>query len=350
MEILASSDGEYHIKLTIRNKVDNFIWDLVAVYGAAQDAFKADFLRELVNLAKDNPHPIIIGGDFNLLRFRHEKSKGPFNEHWPFLFNAVIDSLDLREVAMTGRQFTWANSLPDPTYEKLDRVLMDTEWEDKYPMVSVRALERIEKLSDHASILLTTGTPKSPLKRPFKFELGWLQRDGFHDMVRRVWERPVAGNNPILRWNNKIRAMRKHLSGWARHVTGILKKEKLRLSTTIDSLEALAEVRPLSAQEIELKSQSNAQIASLLREEELKWYQRSKAQFILEGDSNTRYFHGIANGRHRKKRIHSLVQDDERIEGHEQLKAYITNYYKNLFGEPEVSTFSLEETQTDDIP
>jgi hypothetical protein len=44
-------------------------------------------------------------------------------------------------------------------------------------------------------------------------------------------------------------------------------------------------------EEIELKSQSNADIAKLPREEELKWYQRSKAQFILEGDSNTRYFH-----------------------------------------------------------
>jgi hypothetical protein len=79
------------------------------------------------------------------------------------------------------------------------------------------------------------------------------------------------------------------------------------LSSVIDDLEALAKVRPLSTQEIELKSQSNAQIAGLLREEELKWYQRSKAQFILEGDSNMRYFHGVANGRHRKKCIHSLV-------------------------------------------
>jgi hypothetical protein len=57
---------------------------------------------------------------------------------------AVIDILDLREVSMIGRQFTWANSLPDPTYEKLDKVLMDAEWESKFPMVSVRALERIE--------------------------------------------------------------------------------------------------------------------------------------------------------------------------------------------------------------
>jgi hypothetical protein len=69
------------------------LWDITA-----QDAFKADFLRELVNLAKDNPHPILIGGDFNLLRFWYEKSKGRFDDHWSFLFNVVIDSLDLREV------------------------------------------------------------------------------------------------------------------------------------------------------------------------------------------------------------------------------------------------------------
>jgi hypothetical protein len=92
-------------------------------------------------------------------------------------------------------------------------------------------------------------------------------------MVKRVWERPFADSSPIQRWNNKIRALRKHLGGWARHVAGFLKSEKLRLSTLIDDLEALAETRLLSAQEVELKSQYNAQIASMLREEELKWYQ-----------------------------------------------------------------------------
>jgi hypothetical protein len=102
------------------------------MYEAAQDEFKADFLRELVNLTKDKPHPILIGGDFNLLRFRYEKSKGRFDDHWPFLFNASIDSLDSREVAMVERQFSWSNSLPDPTYEKLRRVLMDADMKSKF--------------------------------------------------------------------------------------------------------------------------------------------------------------------------------------------------------------------------
>jgi hypothetical protein len=156
MEVLASSGGDYHIKIHIWNRVDNFAWSLEVVYDVAQDEFKAGFIHELVNLAKDNPYPILTGGDF--LRFRHEKRKGHFDDHWSFLYNVVIDSLDLKEVEMIGRQFTWANSLPNPTYEKLDRVLMDDDRESQFSMVSVRALERIEGLSHHAPILLTIGT------------------------------------------------------------------------------------------------------------------------------------------------------------------------------------------------
>ena len=70
----------------------------------------------------------------------------------------------------------------------------------------------------------------------------------------------------------------------------------------------------------------------------------------MEGDSNTRYFHSVTNGRHRKKLIHSLVQDEGTIEGHEQFKSYITNYYKGLFGAPEESGITLDESRIDDIP
>jgi hypothetical protein len=44
MDVLACLDGDFHVKLHIRNKLDNFTWSLVAVYGAAQEEFKADFL------------------------------------------------------------------------------------------------------------------------------------------------------------------------------------------------------------------------------------------------------------------------------------------------------------------
>jgi hypothetical protein len=84
-------------------------------------------------------------------------------------------------------------------------------------------------------------------------------------------------------------------------MAGQLKQEKLSLSTSIDDLEGIAEYRRLTMHELDLKSKYNAKLAGILGEEELKWYQRSKAQFLLEGDSNTRYFHSVANSRHRNK-------------------------------------------------
>ena len=155
MDLLPFSIVEFHIKFHLRNRADNFTWTLVAVYGAAQDEHKSAFLLELVNLAKNNPYPMLIGGDLNIPRYQEEKNNDRFDTHWPFLFNAVIDSLDLREASMSGRQFTWGNNRHVPTYEKLDRVLMDTEWEFKFPLVTVRALERIEHFPTmHPSLLI----------------------------------------------------------------------------------------------------------------------------------------------------------------------------------------------------
>jgi hypothetical protein len=65
-------------------------------------------------------------------------------------------------------------------------------------------------------------------------------------------------------------------------------------------LDKKAEVSLLSAQEAYLKQCLHNRLSQLVREEELKWYQRSKAKHLLEGDVNTKYFQLLANGRHRK--------------------------------------------------
>jgi hypothetical protein len=50
---------------------------------------------------------MLVGGDFNILRRHEDKNNDNFNTRWPFVFNAIIESLDLREIAMSGHQFTW---------------------------------------------------------------------------------------------------------------------------------------------------------------------------------------------------------------------------------------------------
>ena len=58
--------------------------------------------------------PFIVGGDFDIIRHPNEKSNDGYDDRWPLLFNAVINGLDLRELEMSGRKYTWASSRPVP--------------------------------------------------------------------------------------------------------------------------------------------------------------------------------------------------------------------------------------------
>jgi hypothetical protein len=85
---------------------------------------------------------MLVGGYFNIIRRQEQKNNDNFNTYWPFLFNSITENLDLREINLSGRQFTWASRRTIPTYENLDRFLASLEWEQKFTLVSVRALTR----------------------------------------------------------------------------------------------------------------------------------------------------------------------------------------------------------------
>ena len=118
----------------------------------------------------------------------------------------------------------------------------------------------------------------------------------------------------------------------------------------LDELDKKAENSLLDESELNLKHVLNERLAEILREEELKWYQRSKVKHLLEGDANTKYYHLLANGRHRKTHIFQLEDGHTVIDGDAPLKQHITNYYKSLFGSPENSFIELDEHYVHDIP
>jgi len=123
----------------------------------------------------------------------------------------------------------------------------------------------------------------------------------------KIWNRPVKGRNSVQRWNNKCNALRRHLRGWASHFNGVYKQRKVELQSIINDLDIAAEVRDLTEPEQENLAQSRDQLTKLLREEEIKYYQRAKVKDVLLGDNNTRYFQMVVNGKHRKKRIFPLT-------------------------------------------
>jgi hypothetical protein len=173
MDIGGIDEGDFYVKFRLRDRRNDFKWVLVAVHGAAQPEFKESFLMGLVRSCRNERLPLCIEGEFNIIRNSSEKNNDRFDERWTFLFNAVTDSMDLCDIEIPGRKFTWANSRRVPTYEKLDRVLVSTEWEQNSPLATVQALSR--EISDHTPLLLSLGDKgKGGSQPPFKFELVWF--------------------------------------------------------------------------------------------------------------------------------------------------------------------------------
>lgn len=104
LDVLNVIRGEYAAKFRVRSKLDGFRWDLVVVYGAAEPEFKYEFLADLVRICRDERLPILLGGDFNIMR-RKEENNNNFDGWWSFIFNTIIETLNLREIELTGRQY-----------------------------------------------------------------------------------------------------------------------------------------------------------------------------------------------------------------------------------------------------
>jgi hypothetical protein len=208
-----------------------------------------------------------VGGDYNIVRNPQEKNNDRYDDRWPFLFNAIIDSLNLRELRLSNCKYTWENSRESPTYETLDRILVSTDWETKFPLSTVQALTR--EISDHTPLFLNTGTKCNAKKQPiFRFELGWLLRDDFHELVKEVWSKEKRGSTPLQRWQFKIQRLRQFLRGWAKNTSGSNKKEKAKIIAKVDGLDKKAESQCLNAAEINLKNCLNQRLVHMLREEE----------------------------------------------------------------------------------
>jgi hypothetical protein len=153
---------------------------------------------------------------------------------------------------MSGHRDIWANSRDIPTYEKLDRILVATEWEEKYPRASVNALSR--NISDHTPLLLSIGVVNVHTMPPFKFELGWFLQDDFVEIIKYIWISETRGSNLLEIWQARIRKVRHHLRGWVNHTSGLLKKEKKENISKLDDIHKRAEIVPVSSTELDLRN------------------------------------------------------------------------------------------------
>jgi endonuclease/exonuclease/phosphatase family metal-dependent hydrolase len=91
----------------------------------------------------------IIIGDFNMILSAADKSNDNLNRRLMVAFQAVVKDLELKELSLRGRKFTWSNN---QAQTRIDRVLCTMAWDLMMPNMFLQALS--SRVSDHCPLLI----------------------------------------------------------------------------------------------------------------------------------------------------------------------------------------------------
>jgi hypothetical protein len=314
----------------------------MGIYGPADHSRSAEFLQEISNKVNSADTPIIMGGDFNLIRAAHDKNNDRINWTRMDLFNEHIAGWGLREIPRTGARFTWTNKQLNPVRCVLDRVFISPELELHFPLCAVAAETSLG--SDHTPLIFDSGEGNPPKSNRFFFESSWLESHGFHAALESVWlslANRVGGRDIVDWWSFMSTGLRKYLRGWNANKGKETRQTKQNLLTQIKSLDDKADTVGIDEEEWAFRYHLEDQLLEVFRAEEEYWRQRGRVRWVLQGDANTKFFHAMANGRRMKCCISSLVSDQGVITDKRLIQQHIYEFYRMLLGSEEARVCGL---------
>jgi hypothetical protein len=183
--------ADFHVILaTCVNTISNIKFALVCIYGDPYHQQTTRIWEQVASFVYDNHNlPMLCIGDMNELLYDMDKNSSHVNRSRMNAFRSLVRQCGLFDLGFSGPAYTWSNKRfsSKPTFERLDRCLVNAEWCDVYPISNVYNMPLIHSLSDHAAILLSTDGPVRKIKKRFKFENWWLKEYDFQNYVESVW-------------------------------------------------------------------------------------------------------------------------------------------------------------------
>ena len=163
-------------------------------------------------------------------------------------------------------------------------------------------------MSDHCPILLSSDADFKPVRR-FWFEQAWIARDDFMDVVLSAWNSVQQHVDPFIHLHVNLTTTAHALTKWSAQFTSDLALRAAITSELIFKLDQAMEKRPLTNDERQFRSMLKMNRLGIEAIQRTQWRQRSRIQWLREGDASTRFFHAKASARRRKSFIHRIEFD-----------------------------------------
>ncbi|GJT78028.1 RNA-directed DNA polymerase, eukaryota [Tanacetum coccineum] len=243
-------------------------------------------------------------GDFNEVRKKAERFGSVFNVQGADAFNMFISNAGLEEVPLGGCSFTWCHKSANKM-SKLDLFLISESLLSLCPNISAVSSDRY--LSDHRSILMRESYYDYG-HVPFRFFHYWFDMTVYFSVP--LYESLCTSNN-----------MRKLKVDLAELDVVIDKGDEDVVNKRTNVVRSLRELEKLQSVEVA---------------------QKAKIKWAIEGDENSKYYHGILNKKRSQLAIRGILIDGNWTESPNLVKSEFLSHFKKRFDQPQETRLQLD--------
>ena len=170
--------------------------------------------------------------------------------------------------------------------------------------------------------------------KPFRFINSWLKEKGFLDLVKSKWSAYKLEGEGMVRCKEKLKMLKHELKIWNAQVFGNIYTKKRDVIAEIGELDIKdAELSLCEGEKrkiVQLLSDlkvMNSKIESLLR-------QKARVNWIMSGDSNTKFYHASLTWRRKSNQIKGVEVDGVWQEEPQVVRMEDKRLFEKRFSEP----------------
>ncbi|KAK1299875.1 hypothetical protein QJS10_CPB13g01130 [Acorus calamus] len=126
-------EGEFSISVLLACRRSGWKWACSCVYGPHDDGPREGLWGELSAVRAVWSLPWLVMGDFNVTHFPEDRNRQGPTDVGMANFSSWINDEGLIDIPPCNVAYTWINLRENPSLAHLDRVLLDAEWEARFP-------------------------------------------------------------------------------------------------------------------------------------------------------------------------------------------------------------------------
>ncbi|GKC91022.1 RNA-directed DNA polymerase, eukaryota [Tanacetum coccineum] len=215
---------------------------------------------------------------------------------------------------------------------KLDRFLVSEGLLSVFPSLSAICLDR--HLSDHRPILMReVVVDYGPI--PFRIFNSWFSKPGFDKIVEGTWNNLIiVETNSIVLLKKKFQALKSVIKSWIKEEKHHSKAKRFAIMNRLVELDKLFDQGNGTEDLVNDRTVLLKDLQDINNRLSLDMAQKEKVRWSIEGDENSKYFHGILNKKRSQLAIRGVLVDGDWIDEPANVKNEFLNHFSNRFSKP----------------